>query len=81
MFGWTGRPVHFRGPESNHYFGVEPGRIIQDIAEGKGDKAFLEDKIKTANFFYSHILPETTSLRYKVEAGADDVMALGAERF
>lgn len=49
------------------------------IANGTGDKTFLEDKIKTANFFFSHILPETTSLRYKVEAGADDVMAMDAE--
>ncbi len=53
----------------------------QMLAAGEGDKAFLEDKIKTANFFYSHILPETTSLRYKVEAGADDVMALSEDSF
>lgn len=51
------------------------------LENGEGDKTFLEDKIKTANFFYSHILPETTSLRYKVEAGSDDVMALDAESF
>jgi alkylation response protein AidB-like acyl-CoA dehydrogenase len=51
------------------------------IAGGKGDKTFLEDKIKTANFFFSHILPETASLRYKVEAGADDVMAMDAKSF
>lgn len=51
------------------------------LAAGEGDADFLESKITTANFFYNHILPETTSLRYKIEAGSQDVMALDAERF
>ncbi|MDG1707305.1 MAG: acyl-CoA dehydrogenase C-terminal domain-containing protein [Emcibacteraceae bacterium] len=51
------------------------------IAANQGDSGYLKDKIITANFFFNHILPETTSLRYKVEAGADDVMALDADNF
>lgn len=51
------------------------------LEAGQGNKKFLEDKLKTADFFFSHILPETTSLRYKVEAGADDVMSLDAVSF
>ena len=51
------------------------------LAAGEGNTDFLESKITTANFFFNHILPETTSLRYKIEAGAKDVMALDAERF
>ncbi len=51
------------------------------IADGVGDKLFLENKIKTADFFYTHILPETTALRIKVEAGADDVMSLDEHSF
>lgn len=51
------------------------------LKDGSGDKVFLENKIKTADFFYTHILPETTALRVKIEAGADDVMALDAESF
>lgn len=51
------------------------------IADGVGDKSFLENKIKTADFFYTHILPETTALRIKVEAGADDVMSLDEQSF
>ncbi|MCL4162880.1 UNVERIFIED_CONTAM: hypothetical protein GTU68_057355 [Idotea baltica] len=51
------------------------------IANNEGDKEYLEDKIKTANFFYTHMLPETTALRIKVEAGSDDVMSLDALSF
>lgn len=51
------------------------------LSANEGDAEYLKDKIITADFFYSHMLPETTALRYKVEAGADDVMALRAEKF
>ena len=51
------------------------------IENGEGDQEYLQDKIKTANFFYTHILPETTALRIKVEAGSDDVMSLDAHAF
>ena len=51
------------------------------LAANEGDKEYLNSKIITANFFYTHILPETTALRIKIEAGADDVMALDAHSF
>lgn len=51
------------------------------LAAGEGNTDFLKSKITTANFFFNHLLPETTSLRYKIEAGAKDVMDLDAEAF
>ncbi len=51
------------------------------IASGNGDKEFLQDKLITANFFFDHILPETSSLKVKIEAGATSVMALDAHSF
>ena len=51
------------------------------LKENKGDADFLNNKIITADFFFTHILPETTALRIKVEAGADNVMALDAQSF
>lgn len=51
------------------------------LAAGEGNAEFLKSKITTANFFFNHLLPETTSLRYKIEAGAKDVMDLDAEAF
>ncbi len=51
------------------------------IKEGAGDKNFLENKIRTADFFYTHILPDTAALRIKIEAGANDVMSIDANSF
>ena len=51
------------------------------LTAGEGNADFLKSKITTANFFFNHLLPETTSLRYKIEAGAKDVMDLDAEAF
>ncbi|MDG1995019.1 MAG: acyl-CoA dehydrogenase C-terminal domain-containing protein [Emcibacteraceae bacterium] len=64
------------------YFWLEMvKKATEMLANGEGDSGYLEDKIITADFFFNHILPETTSLRYKVEAGASDVMALSADKF
>ena len=51
------------------------------LSSGEGNKEFLNSKITTADFFFHHILPETASLRYKIEAGSKDVMALDADHF
>ncbi len=51
------------------------------LAAGEGDKTFLENKLITADFFFSHMLPETSSLKVKIEAGAMSVMALDAQSF
>ncbi|MEA3050659.1 MAG: 3-(methylsulfanyl)propanoyl-CoA dehydrogenase [Sphingomonadales bacterium] len=51
------------------------------LAAGASDKAFHEAKLVTARFFAGHVMPETGSLRRKIEAGADTLMALPAEAF
>ncbi|MEA3061115.1 MAG: 3-(methylsulfanyl)propanoyl-CoA dehydrogenase [Sphingomonadales bacterium] len=51
------------------------------LANGAGDKAFHEAKLVTAHFFAGHVMPETGSLRRKIEAGAESLMALPAEAF
>jgi alkylation response protein AidB-like acyl-CoA dehydrogenase len=48
---------------------------------GEGDSAFLDAKLVTARFFGERILPETGSLRRKIEGGAETVMALAPEMF
>lgn len=64
-----------------YFWGKIASKAKSMLNEGAGDKVFLENKIKTADFFYTHILPETTALRIKIEAGAVDVMALDANSF
>ena len=45
------------------------------------DKAFHETKIITARYFAERELVAASTLRKKVEAGADSVMALSVEAF
>jgi alkylation response protein AidB-like acyl-CoA dehydrogenase len=51
------------------------------LREGSEDASFHEAKLVTARFFAERVLPETGSLRRKLEAGADTLMALPAEAF
>ena len=51
------------------------------LAAGEGDKPFLEAKLVTARFFAERIMPDTGSLRRKIEGGAESIMALPVEMF
>jgi hypothetical protein len=51
------------------------------LADGAEDKAFHEAKLVTARFFAERVMPETGSLRRKIEAGSESLMALPAEAF
>jgi alkylation response protein AidB-like acyl-CoA dehydrogenase len=51
------------------------------LAAGEGDAAFHQAKLTTARFFAERVMPETGSLRRKLEAGAETIMALPAEAF
>lgn len=48
---------------------------------GTDDRAFMEAKLVTARFYAERSLPETISLRRKLEAGAESIMALPIEAF
>ncbi|UVO49136.1 acyl-CoA dehydrogenase C-terminal domain-containing protein [Sphingomonas sp. SUN019] len=50
-------------------------------AAGEGDAAFLDAKLVTARFYAERVLPETGSLKRKIEGGADAVMGLPPEMF
>lgn len=64
------------------YFWAGMAKKAQEMLDaGEGNADFLKNKLITADFFFAHILPETASLRAKVEAGADSVMALDAAAF
>ncbi|WP_447754514.1 acyl-CoA dehydrogenase C-terminal domain-containing protein [Sphingopyxis fribergensis] len=51
------------------------------IAEGRGSKDFLEAKLVTARYFGERFLPDAGSLRRKIEAGSEAMMALTPEQF
>ena len=51
------------------------------LAEGRSDKAFLEAKLVTERHFAERSLPDAGSLRRKIEAGSEAMMALTPEQF
>jgi len=51
------------------------------LKDNAGDKTFHENKIKTARYFFSHMLPATRGYFKKIEAGSKDLMALDADAF
>jgi alkylation response protein AidB-like acyl-CoA dehydrogenase len=51
------------------------------LAAGTDDKAFMEAKLMTARFFSERIMPDTSALRRKLEAGSEVIMAMPVEAF
>jgi alkylation response protein AidB-like acyl-CoA dehydrogenase len=51
------------------------------LRNGSGDEAFHQAKLITARFFAERVVVETRSLKSKIEAGAESLMALPAEAF
>ena len=50
------------------------------VAEGQSGK-FYRTKMKTARYYFSHVLPEMDSLIRIMEAGKDNMMAFEADEF
>ncbi|WP_119421867.1 acyl-CoA dehydrogenase C-terminal domain-containing protein [Desertibaculum subflavum] len=53
----------------------------EKLANGADDKPFYETKLVTAKFFMDRMLPDTSGLLAKIQAGADSMMKLDAEAF
>ncbi len=51
------------------------------LEAGTDDKAFMEAKLMTARFFAERMMPDTTALRRKLEAGAESMMAMPVDAF
>jgi hypothetical protein len=64
-----------------HRWGQIAKAALAGLARDAGDASFYENKLVTARYFFSHVLPETRVHRARVEAGAENVMALAAEAF
>ncbi|WP_373488725.1 acyl-CoA dehydrogenase C-terminal domain-containing protein [Blastomonas sp.] len=54
---------------------------ITAIEAGTGNAQFYETKLVTARYFAERIMPDAGSLRRKIEAGGDVIMALEPELF
>ncbi len=54
---------------------------LKGIESGEGNQAFYEEKIKTARFFMTRMLPEAEARHRMILAGAEPMMALDVEQF
>jgi len=74
--------MHLMGLTALGYIWAQMAERAQaKLSQGTDETVFLENKLATGRYFMRHILPETASLRAKVEAGAEAVMALPEEAF
>ena len=74
--------MHLFGLVILGYMWAKSAKAAEELlAAGDGRKDFLETKLVTARFFYERILPETALRKVRIEAGADNVMALAADAF
>jgi hypothetical protein len=53
----------------------------EQLADGKGDTAFLKAKVATARFYADHILSKAPATRDAIVEGADSVTALALDAF
>lgn len=61
---------------------AQMARVAQEkLDTGASDTEFYKNKLITARFFMSHILPDSAGCLAKVEAGAENIMALDAAAF
>ena len=51
------------------------------VQAGSDDGDFMQAKLVTARFYADHVMPETVSLRRKLEAGSETIMALPVAAF
>jgi alkylation response protein AidB-like acyl-CoA dehydrogenase len=51
------------------------------LANGTADPEFYQNKLIVARYFAERHLPDTTSLKRKIEAGSDAIMAMAANAF
>lgn len=55
--------------------------MIVSAAQRRGDDAFARNKIATADFFFTRLLPQAHSLRARIAAGSDVLMRLPDDGF
>ena len=74
--------MHIMGLVSLGFMWLKTAKVAQAaLASGAEDNAFYQAKLVTARYFAERFLPDAGALRRKLEAGADNMMALGQDAF
>ena len=74
--------MHIMGLVTLGYMWLKMAKTAAEkLSGGADDKAFYEAKLVSANYYAERFLPDTGALRRKLEAGAENMMALPADAF
>jgi alkylation response protein AidB-like acyl-CoA dehydrogenase len=61
--------------------GLSALKASEILESGGGEKAFLEAKLITSQFYFDHLLPRTSSYLAAIKAGSESMMALDEAQF
>lgn len=74
--------MHLLGLVAIGHMWAQMAKTSFDALDGSvDDPQFYENKLATARYYFSHMMPETAVHRARVEAGSETMMALAAEQF
>jgi alkylation response protein AidB-like acyl-CoA dehydrogenase len=74
--------MHIMGIVTIGFMWLRMAKVAQEkLAGNPEDASFYESKLQTARYYMDRFLPDAGSLRRKLEAGSDSLMALGEEAF
>ncbi len=74
--------MHIMGIVTLGFFWLKMAKVANEALAGDPeDKAFYEAKLVSAKYYAERFLPDAGALRRKLEAGSDNMMALGEEAF
>lgn len=74
--------MHLLGLVAIGHMWAQMAKVAFEALDGNADdKQFYETKLATAKYFFSHMMPETSVHRARVEAGSETMMALAADQF
>lgn len=74
--------LYFSGYVTLAYLWARMALVAQtEIANGTGEKAFYDAKVKTAQFYFAKLLPRTTTYVQRISTGVEPYMTMDVDQF
>ena len=74
--------LYFSGYVTLAYLWARMALVAQTaLADGTGEKAFYDAKIKTAQFYFAKLLPRTTTHVQRISTGVEPYMTMDVDQF
>mgnify|MGYP000554284285 CR=1 FL=1 len=74
--------MYFSGYVTLAYLWARMALVTQTaIADGTGEKAFYDAKVKTAQFYFAKLLPRTTTHVQRISTGVEPYMSMDVDQF